>query len=108
MEAPRQVLEVNIQVILRDILIQLGLPDAGVGIHAVTHDKLKAYVELYEISNVSGPVRFIGSPSSQLHSSQQNAARQAIKFLQESYNFDVADFNYYKLILLQNTNYQLL
>ena len=108
MDEPRRVLETNIKIILHDILLQLGLHRAEFGIYVVTNDEVKAYIDINGIPNVPCPVRFIGTPATRIGPSQQNAARQALKFLQQTYNIYVGDYNYYQLKLEEHNYKQLL
>ncbi|XP_074313807.1 replication protein A 70 kDa DNA-binding subunit B-like [Silene latifolia] len=106
-EIQRRPVEVNIKIMLNDILKQLNLSTAEFGIHAVTEDEQKAYVQIKVLGAPSEMLKIIGSPSKLLGPSQQNCARKAIKFLQDLYKFDVLDFNYYDLQLIKH-NYNTL
>ena len=83
---------------------QLNLPAPHYGIHSIIADELKAYVEIHGVPNFPQTLRFIGITSTAANLSQQTAARQAISFLQDTYNLNIGDYNYYQMKLLEDSH----
>ncbi|XP_074309757.1 uncharacterized protein LOC141644184 [Silene latifolia] len=79
MDTSRVCVEVNLKTVLNSILNKIKLAPAEYGIHAVTHDEVKTYVQIHGVGNPPKCVKFIGSSSRLIGPSEQNCTRKDAK-----------------------------